>query len=109
MVSPEQSKPDGEAPAHTYGMPWYDRIVSAGEIEPPIAAADLAITTGKLEPVADMITQRTNAGLHQQFERVMATRSYDAKNVDAARAHVGATLLEFGSPWCGYCRRLKDH
>jgi hypothetical protein len=27
---------------------------------------------------------------HQQFERVMATRSYDSKNVDAVRAHVGS-------------------
>lgn len=39
-----------------------------------------------------MITKRTNAGLHQQFERVMAIRSYDSKNVDAARAHVGASV-----------------
>lgn len=68
----------------------YTGLKPAGEIEPPIAAADLAITTGKLEPVADMITKRTNSGLHQQFERVMATRSYDSKNLDAARAHVGA-------------------
>jgi hypothetical protein len=68
----------------------YTGLKPAGEIEPPIAAADLAITTGKLEPVADMITQRTHSGLHQQFERVMATRSYDPKDVDAARVHVGA-------------------
>ena len=68
----------------------YTGLKPAGEIEPPIAAADLAITTGKLEPVADMITKRTNSGLHQQFERVMATRSYDSKNLDAARTHVGA-------------------
>ncbi len=68
----------------------YTGLKPAGEIEPAIAAADRAITTGKLEPVADMITKRTNAGLHRQFERVLATRSYDPKNVDAARAHVGA-------------------
>ena len=37
-----------------------------------------------------MITKRTQAGLHQQFERVMATRSYGPNNVDAARAHVSA-------------------
>ncbi|MBL0292006.1 MAG: hypothetical protein IPQ15_15530 [Betaproteobacteria bacterium] len=68
----------------------YTGLKPAGEIEPPIAAADLAITTGKLEPVADMITKRTHSGLHQQFEPVMATRSYDSKNLDAARANVGA-------------------
>ncbi|HEX6974795.1 MAG TPA: DUF6448 family protein [Vicinamibacterales bacterium] len=68
----------------------YTGLKAAGEIEPPIAAADRALATGKLEPVADMIAERTKSGLHHQFERVMATRSYDAKNVDAARAHVGA-------------------
>jgi hypothetical protein len=68
----------------------YTGLKPAGEIEPAIAAADHAIATGKLEPVADMIAKRTNAGLHQRFERVMATRSYDSKYVDAARAHVGA-------------------
>lgn len=68
----------------------YTGLKPAGGIEPPIAAADRAITTGKLESVADMIAKRTNSGLQQQFERVMATRSYDSKNVDAARAHVGA-------------------
>ena len=40
----------------------YTGLKPAGEIEPPIAAADLAITTGKLEPVADMITKRTTLG-----------------------------------------------
>ena len=68
----------------------YTGLKPAGEIEPSIAAADRAVTSGKLEPVADMLTQRTHAGLHQQFERVMATRSYEPKDVDAARKHVGA-------------------
>ena len=68
----------------------YTGLKPAGEIEPPIAAADRAIATGKLEPVADMLTKRTHEGLHRQFERVMATRSYDVKDVGAARVHVGA-------------------
>jgi len=68
----------------------YTGLKPAGEIEPAIAAADRALASNNLEPVADMITKRTQVGLHQQFERVMATRSYDPKNVDAARAHVGA-------------------
>jgi hypothetical protein len=68
----------------------YTGLKAAGEIDPAIAAADRAIATGKLEPVADMITKRTSSGLRQQFEQVMATRSYDSKNVDAAREHVGA-------------------
>lgn len=68
----------------------YTGLKPAGEIELPIAAADRAIATGNLEPVADMLTKRTHAGLHQQFERVMATRSYNPKDVEAARVHVGA-------------------
>lgn len=68
----------------------YTGLKPAGEIEPPIAAADRAIASGKPEPVAHMIGERTNAGLHRQFERVISTRSYDPKDLAAARAHVGA-------------------
>lgn len=68
----------------------YTGLKPAGEIEAPIAMADKAIVSGRLEPVADVIATRTKSALHEQFERVMTTRSYDPRDVDAARAHVAA-------------------
>lgn len=68
----------------------YTGLKPAGRIEASVAAADQAIATGALEPLADLIGKRAKSGLHEQFERVMTTRSYDPKNVDAARAHVAA-------------------
>lgn len=39
------------------------------------------------------------------------TRDYESS--EPARADVdrleGATLLEFGNPWCGHCRRAQPH
>jgi hypothetical protein len=62
----------------------------AGMIEPPVAAADNAIATGKLEPVARMLRERTEAGLHAKYDAVLATRRFDTSDVDAGRKHVGA-------------------
>ena len=40
-----------------------------------------------------------------------SARNTDASNTEPSRAEVdalaGATLVEFGSPWCGYCRRAQ--
>ena len=81
----------------------YTGLKPAGQIEASVAAADRAIATGQLEPVADMIGMRAKSGLHAQFERVMATRSYAPKDVDAARAHVAAYVQ-----YVHYVEKLYD-
>lgn len=68
----------------------YTGLKPAGEIEPPIAAADKSIETGKLEPVARMVKERMGNGLHQQFDAVAAKKKYNPNDVAAARAYVGA-------------------
>jgi hypothetical protein len=68
----------------------YTGLKPAGEIEPAIAAADKSIDTGKLQPVAKMIQDSVEHGLHKQFEAVMRTKKHDPNDVQAARAHVGA-------------------
>jgi len=68
----------------------YTGLKPAGEIEPPIAAADRSIATGKLEPVAKLVTDRTHQTLHRQFDAVKAKKKYDPNDVNAARAFVGA-------------------
>jgi hypothetical protein len=68
----------------------YTGLKPAGQIEPAVAAADKSIATGQLKPVARMVVERTEHGLHDKFEAVQATRKFDPNNVDAARAHVKA-------------------
>ena len=68
----------------------YTGLKPAGEIEPAIAAADTSIETGKLEPVAKLVAQRMEDGLHKQFGAVATTKKYSPNDVAAARAYVGA-------------------
>jgi hypothetical protein len=68
----------------------YTGLKPAGEIEPAIAAADKSIETGKLEPVAKLLIDRTKEGLHKQFDEVAAKKKYNPNDVAAGRAYVGA-------------------
>lgn len=68
----------------------YTGLKPAGEIEPAIAAADKSIETGKLEPVARLVKERVEHGLHRQFESVAAKKKYGPNDTAAARAYVGA-------------------
>lgn len=68
----------------------YTGLKPAGKIEPPIAAADKSLETGKLEDVARLISRRTEQGLHRHFEDVMKKKNYKPNDVAAARAYVSA-------------------
>lgn len=81
----------------------YTGLKPAGKIEPSIALADKSIETGKLEPVANALTERMHQGLHKQFEAVVAKKNYKAGDVAAARAYVQAYV-----PYVHYVERLYD-
>jgi hypothetical protein len=72
----------------------YTGLKPAGTIEPPVAAADQAIETGKLQGLAKLIFDRTEKGLHGHFEQVMAKKKYDPNDVEAGRAYSSA-YVEF--------------
>ena len=81
----------------------YTGLKPAGQVHPAIAAADLSIDTGKLEPVAKLVTDRAHAGLHHQFEAVTSKKKYAPNDVAAARAYVGAYV-----EYTHYVERLYD-
>ena len=81
----------------------YTGLKPAGKIEPPIAAADKALETGKLQEVAQIISKRTEQGLHRHFEDLMKKKKYDPNNVAAGRAFASA-YVEFTH----YVERLYD-
>lgn len=72
----------------------YTGLKPAGIVEPPIAAADKAIETGKLQGLAKIISDRTETGLHGHFDQVMAKKKYNPNDVESGRAYTHA-YVEF--------------
>jgi hypothetical protein len=72
----------------------YSGLKAAGHVEPSIAAADKAIETGNLRPVAKLVNERMEKGLHGHFDAVMAKKKYGADDVEAGRVYSGA-YVEF--------------
>ena len=81
----------------------YTGLKPAGTIEPPVAAADQAIENGKLQGLAKVIFERTETGLHRQFDEVMAKKKYNPSDVAAGRAYASA-YVEF----VHYAERLYE-
>lgn len=68
----------------------YTGLKPAGYIEPPVAAADQALATGKLDKVSRLVSSRIEQGLHRQFTQVLAKKNYAPNNVEAGRAFANA-------------------
>lgn len=81
----------------------YTGLKPAGEIEPPIAAADKALASGQLQPVGKLITQRVEAGLHKEFDAAMAKKNYRPDDVAAGREFVNAYV-----EYVHYVEKLYD-
>ena len=81
----------------------YTGLKPAGKIEPPIAAADKSLETGRLQEVAKLISQRTEQGLHRTFEDVLKKKGYNPNDVAAGRAFAGAYV-----EYTHYVERLYD-
>jgi hypothetical protein len=81
----------------------YTGLKPAGTVEPPVVAADKAIASGKLQPLAKLITDRSEKGLHRHFAEVMAKKKYGPADVEAGRAYSSA-YVEF----VHYAERLYD-
>lgn len=64
----------------------YTGLKPSGKIEPPIAAADKSLETGKLEGVAKLISERMEQGLHRNFEDMMKKKKYNPDDVATGRA-----------------------
>ncbi len=81
----------------------FEGLKPAGQVEPPVAAADKAIDTGKLQPLAKLVKERVEKGLHSRYDTVMATKKYDPNDVDAGRAYVAAYV-----DFMHYAERVHD-
>jgi hypothetical protein len=62
----------------------------AGEVEPPVRAADAALATGRFADVEQPVVARVQAGLHERYAAVTSRRGFAPADVEAGRAYVGA-------------------
>lgn len=81
----------------------YTGLKPAGAVEPPIAAADKALDTGKLDDVVKLVSDRMHTGLEQQFNAVMSKKKYSANDIGAGRAFASAYV-----EYTHYVERLYD-
>ena len=81
----------------------YTGLKAAGKIEPPIAAADKSLESGKLQEVAQLISKRMEQGLHRNFESMIKKKKYSPNDVAAGRAFASAYV-----EYTHYVERLYD-
>lgn len=69
----------------------FDGIKPAGTPQPAaVTAADEAIATGDLTPLATLVEEEYRAGVAKRFATAVALRDHDIDDVAAGRAYVGA-------------------
>ena len=81
----------------------YTGLKPAGKIEPPIAAADKALESGKLEDVLKLISGKIHSGLERHFKEVMSKKKYKTDDITGGRAFASAYV-----EYTHYVERLYD-
>lgn len=62
----------------------------AGSVEPPIAAADKALETGAVAPLANQVAQEIREAIEKRFADVVEKKAHAEHNVEAGREYVHA-------------------
>jgi uncharacterized protein DUF6448 len=81
----------------------YTGLKAAGRVEPPIAAADKSLESGKLQEVGQLILKRMEQGLHRHFDEVVKKSKYKTDDIAAGRAYASAYV-----EYTHYVERLYD-
>ncbi|HOD41822.1 MAG: hypothetical protein BWY32_02799 [bacterium ADurb.Bin243] len=72
------------------GAPYTGLKPAETDLGPAIPAADKALEKGKIEPVAKLLTDAVNEGLHENFKHAIEKKKFDKDNVEAGREFVEA-------------------
>jgi len=81
----------------------YTGLKPAGKIEAPIAAADKALESGKLDGVVKLVSERMHAGLERHFKETISKKKYNPDDIAAGRAFASAYV-----EYTHYVERLYD-
>ncbi len=71
----------------------YTGLKPAGEVEPPIAAADKSLETGSVDGLIGQVQHEVEVGIRERFERVIETRKHKDESVEAGREFVEAYVI----------------
>mgnify|MGYP003593193080 CR=1 FL=1 len=64
-------------------------MVQAGrDLGPAVPAGDKALVDGKLQPLAKLLMDTLEKGLHEQFEKAMSKKKFKADDVQAGREYI---------------------
>lgn len=72
------------------GAPYTGLKPAGTDLGPAVPAADKAVATGDVAPVAKLLTETMQTGLSEQYRQVQARKSYDRDDVAAGRDYVEA-------------------
>jgi len=71
----------------------YTGLKPAGEVEPPIAAADKALENGSVDELISRVQPEVEAGIRERFVRVIETGKHKDDSVEAGREYVEAYVV----------------
>lgn len=70
------------------GAPYTGLKPAGRDLGPAIPLADKALATGELEPLIQLITAETRAGLAARFDQAMKARRFESADLEAGRAYI---------------------
>ncbi len=71
----------------------YTGLKPAGEVEPPVAAADKAIANGNVDDLAGEIGQAVEDRVRERFLQLIETKKHKDDSVEAGREYVEAYVI----------------
>ncbi len=71
----------------------YTGLKPAGQVEPPVAAADKAIEASSVDELARKIGQAAENGVKEHFARLMEAKKHKDESVEAGRKYVEAYVV----------------
>ena len=85
------------------GAPYTGLKPAGRDLGPAVPAGDRALEDGKLQPLAKLLMQIIEKGLHEQFDQAMARRKFKLDDVEAGREYVAAYVT-----YIHYVERLYE-
>lgn len=72
------------------GAPYTGLKPAGRDLGPAVPAGDKALVDGKLQPLAKLLMNTIEKGLHEQFEQAMSKKKFKADDVEAGREYIEA-------------------